>query len=92
MPKTFEEVERDAMELSEAERAKLANNLIASIEEDEENIEIDPKIERAWMDEVARRIDAYDKGLIKAIPADEASAEVKRRLKHASKISPSGDG
>lgn len=54
-----------ALELSASERAEVADRLLASI--DQPNAEMD----RIWLDEAEARLDAYERGEIKAIPASE---------------------
>jgi hypothetical protein len=52
--------------LTEEERRKLSLELVP----DERGV--DPEIEMAWMAEAKRRFEELDKGLVKAIPWDEA--------------------
>lgn len=52
--------------LTEEERRKLSLELVP----DERSV--DPEIEMAWMSEAKRRFEELDKGLVKAIPWDEA--------------------
>jgi putative addiction module component (TIGR02574 family) len=66
-----DELEAAAMRLPQAERARLAERLISSLEEDGE-------IERAWADEVRRRVDAIRAGKAELIPAEDVLAELKR--------------
>lgn len=71
MPKDFNEVFRDATELSEHDRATLAGLLIESLEG-----EPDPGVEAAWAAEIERRVAELDEGTVKTIPWEE----VRRRL------------
>lgn len=52
--------------LTEEERRKLSLELVP------DDGDIDPEIEAAWMAEAKRRFDELDKGLVKAIPWEEA--------------------
>lgn len=64
-----------AQALPPEERARLAEALLASL---------DPRvaeIERAWGIELRRRIDEMEQGLVQAVPATEAFAQVRRALK-----------
>ena len=61
---TIEQLEVEAMSLPRRERARLAQRLIASLDEDEE-------LERAWYDEAARRLVALESGKASELPADE---------------------
>jgi putative addiction module component (TIGR02574 family) len=64
---------REALLLPAEARAKLASELISSLEES--TVEEDRDLE--WALEIRRRLDAYDAGLVRARPADEVLAELK---------------
>lgn len=66
-----DELEAAAMRLPHAERARLAERLIASLDEDSE-------IERAWAQEVRRRVEAIRAGDAELIPAEDVLNELKR--------------
>lgn len=74
MQTSFETVESEALKLSTAERARLAEHLIASLDEDSE-------IEDAWAAEVERRIAEVEAGTVQLIPAAEAIASARAALK-----------
>lgn len=74
MQTSFETIESEALKLNVTERAKLAEHLIASLDEDGE-------IEEAWAAEVNRRIAEIDAGTVHLIPASEAIASVRAALK-----------
>jgi putative addiction module component (TIGR02574 family) len=74
METQFETLEAQALQLTISERARLAERLIASLDEDTE-------IEEAWAVEVERRIADIDSGRAKMIPADEAIARAREFLK-----------
>lgn len=74
MQSSFETIESEALKLNVSERAKLAEHLIASLDEDSE-------IEEAWAAEVNRRITEIDSGTVQLIPANEAIASVRAALK-----------
>ncbi len=74
MQTSFETVESEALKLSTAERARLAEHLIASLDEDSE-------IEDAWAAEVERRIAEIEAGTVQLIPAAEAIASARAALK-----------
>jgi len=63
----------EALALSPEERAELAERLWSSIESATEDQE---RIDRLWAEEVEARLDAYDRGEMEAIPAEQAIAEV----------------
>lgn len=74
MQTSFETIESEALKLTVAERAKLAEHLIASLDEDSE-------IEEAWAVEVERRIAEIEAGTVQLIPAAEVIASARAALK-----------
>ncbi len=74
MPTQLEVLEAEALKLTAPERARLAEQLIASLDEDTE-------IDQAWAREIERRIAEIDSGKIQMIPADEAIAKARAALK-----------
>ena len=40
----------------------------------------DPEIDKAWVEEAERRIEALDRGETRAIPHDEAMARLQKRF------------
>ena len=74
MQTQFETLEAEALKLTVAERAKLAEHLIASLDEDSE-------IEEAWAAETDRRIAEIEAGTAQLIPATEAIARARAALK-----------
>lgn len=74
MQTQFETLEAEALKLTTAERAKLAEHLIASLDEDSE-------IEEAWAAEVERRIAEIENGTVQMIPAAEAIAAARNAIK-----------
>jgi putative addiction module component (TIGR02574 family) len=75
MPKDFNEIFRDAAELSEHDRATLAGLLIESLEK-----EPDPDVEAAWAAEIQRRVAELDAGTVKTIPWEEVRQRLLDRL------------
>lgn len=69
----LEDIEAAALQLAPAERAKLAERLLISLDEDDE-------ILASWVEEAERRGDAYDRGEMGAIDFDEAIAQAHARL------------
>lgn len=69
----LEDIEAAALQLAPAERAKLAERLLISLDEDDE-------ILASWVEEAERRGDAYDRGEMGAIDFDEAIAQARARL------------
>ena len=68
-PITRERLEVEARSLPREERARLAEALLASLEEEAE-------IERAWRAEIGRRASELDSGSVQAIPAEQVFAEI----------------
>jgi len=56
------------------ERARLAQPLLASLDEDDE-------IERAWAEEVQRRQEDLDSGRVQPIPAEKVFADLRAQLR-----------
>ncbi|MEW5928215.1 MAG: addiction module protein [Gemmatimonadota bacterium] len=74
----LEKVEAEALELPPRERALLAHRLIASLDGEDE----DPaEVERAWEEEIRRRVDEYRSGAVQAVPASEVFAKARARLR-----------
>ena len=62
--------------LSPKQKAELARTLIDSLDED-----LDEDAEQIWIDEAARRFEAYRRGEISSRPAAEAFARARVRLR-----------
>ena len=75
MSRTFVEVWKEAVDLSEKDRADLAGLLIESLEG-----EPDPGVEAAWADEIGRRIAEIEAGTAKCIPWEEVRQRLHGRL------------
>jgi len=74
MSSTVETLEAEALQLSAAERARLVERLIASLD-------IDPEVEEAWASEVERRNAEIESGAISLIPGLEALAKLKTEFR-----------
>ena len=75
MPKDFNEIFREATELSEHDRATLAGLLIESLEG-----EPDPGVEAAWAAEIERRVAELEAGTVTTIPWEEVRQRLLDRL------------
>ena len=73
MPLTREQLEIEARNLPRDERARLAEALIASLDQDAE-------IARAWQEEIRRRVAELESGTVDTIPAEQVFAEVDERM------------
>ena len=78
MPLRFEEIEAAALNLSHPERARLAARLIASMDDGNQ----EDGIERAWAEEIERRVREVDSGEVKLIPGDKVMAEMRSILRY----------
>jgi len=67
------EVEAEALKLPSSERARLAEVLIASLDEEDE-------VARAWADEAERRSEELRSGAVTGIPAEEVFARIRASL------------
>ena len=78
MPTTFDALASEALNLPTTERAKLAQVLLHSLDQDAEE---DPvEVEKAWLDEIERRMKDVRAGNVSGRPAEEVFAEL--RAKH----------
>lgn len=71
---SIHEIESLALRLPPAQRALLAQHLIASLDEADE-------IEQAWADEAARRADAVSSGEVAPRRAADVFADARRALR-----------
>ena len=69
---TVDELRREALRLDHTQRAKLAHDLLESLDELSES-----EIEQLWLQEAARRQDAIEAGEVETIPADEVLAQAR---------------
>lgn len=74
MSSTVEVLEAEALQLSAAERARLVERLIASLD-------IDPEVEEAWAVEVERRNAEIESGAVSLISGPEALAKLKAEFR-----------
>jgi putative addiction module component (TIGR02574 family) len=74
MSSTLETLEAEALRLSAAERARLVERLIASLD-------IDPELEEAWAVEVERRNAEIESGAVALISGPEALARLKAEFR-----------
>ena len=74
---SIEQREAAILNLPAADRSRLAERLLMSLEEDDE-------IMAAWGAEAERRADAFERGEIEAADFEEAMARARARLKPGS--------
>ncbi len=70
MTVTLETIEAEALQLPAADRARLVERLISSLD-------IDPAVEDAWATEVERRNAQIESGEVSLLPGPETLAELK---------------
>ncbi|MEW5927628.1 MAG: addiction module protein [Gemmatimonadota bacterium] len=68
-----QEVEAAALKLPSHQRARLAEVLIASLDDEDE-------IARAWADEAERRYEELRTGAVQAVPAEDVIARIRSTL------------
>lgn len=76
MPDLVTELSLRARELAPEDRARLAEELLASLETD-----ADPEVDAAWDEELRRRIAEVESGAVELVPADEVFARIRRTLR-----------
>lgn len=74
MPDLVAELSAQARTLPPEQRARLAEELLASLDPRE------TEIDAAWDEELRRRIDEVERGMVQLIPAPQAVAQVRRAL------------
>ena len=72
----IEAIRQEALSLPPQEQARLAEQLLFSLDTLSE-----AEIEQLWFQEAAHRAEEIDKGLVKRIPADEVCREAQALLK-----------
>ncbi len=78
MAVVFANVNEQALQLTPDEKRALIESLVISLDRDPD---ADPQeIARAWDEEIARRIDAMDKGEVEMIDGDEVFARLRTIL------------
>ena len=77
MQKTVEEITDELLNLPAKDRAKLAEKLIASLDEDG----ISPDVEAAWLKEAERRMSEIKAGRVKGRSAEDVIRDARNSLK-----------
>ena len=77
MPKTLTEVTRDAADLPESERLKLARILLDMSEPSAASPE---DVQVAWDQEIERRLQELRSGKVKGVPLEEVRIKIEARL------------
>ncbi len=73
MSTSVEELAAKAQELSLEDRARLAENLLSSLQDEPES-----EVEAAWDREIERRVEEVRAGTARLIPAEDVHAEARQ--------------
>jgi len=79
MARNAEQIEKELLNLSHKERARLAHRLIVSLDEEEEHIS-EAEWEALWLEEVQRRERELREGKAKLQPAEEVLRELRKEF------------
>ena len=74
MSANSEQILQEALALSPQDRAEVLERLLASFQTPP-----DPSFDHLWAKEAEDRLDAYDRGELSAVPADEVLARIERQ-------------
>lgn len=75
MPLSLEQITAEALQLSVASRAELAERMMESLGNSE-----DGEIEQLWFAEAERRLEEVRSGKVKTIPGEEVMAEIRQMI------------
>jgi putative addiction module component (TIGR02574 family) len=73
--KAAQELLADALRLDTTDRAKLAAELLASLDGEPEE-----DVEAAWAEEVERRMDEIESGAVKLVPWEDVKRRVEKEI------------
>jgi putative addiction module component (TIGR02574 family) len=74
MSKPLERLESEVLRLSHEERARLAQLILVSLDSD--SFEDPETVEKAWAEEIERRVAEVLSGVVQTIPGDEVFKEI----------------
>jgi putative addiction module component (TIGR02574 family) len=80
MSTRFEQLASDAMKLPVRDRVRLAQQLVATIDEDTETA-TEKEIEELWFAEAERRLDELRSGSVQGVDAEDAFRNARESLK-----------
>jgi putative addiction module component (TIGR02574 family) len=78
MPKTLAEITKDAADLPPQDRLKLAR-IMLDLSEDEREDPAD--VDRAWNDEIERRIEEMRTGKVKGVPLEAVKKRIESKFR-----------
>jgi len=76
MADVMRDLESRVLKLSSRQRARLAQRLISSLDQD-----ADPDTERLWLEEAERRLRELESGRVRGIPAESVIKKVRSALR-----------
>lgn len=76
MNTTLEQIAREALLLTPAQRAELADLLVVSLESTPPD-----EVQRLWIEEANKRLEEVRSGKVKTIPGEDVLAEARRLAK-----------
>jgi putative addiction module component (TIGR02574 family) len=74
MSANAERIFKEALNLSAEERAEVLERLLATFQEP-----LDPELDKLWAQEAEDRIDAYERGELGSVSAEEVFARIERQ-------------
>ena len=74
MSASSEQILQQALALPPQDRAEIVERLLASFQ-----VPPDPHLDELWAREAEERLDAYDRGELGAVPAEEVFARIERQ-------------
>jgi putative addiction module component (TIGR02574 family) len=74
MSANSEQILQQVLALSPQDRAEIVERLLASFQ-----VPPDPHLDELWAREAEDRLDAYDRGELGAVPAEEVFARIERQ-------------
>jgi putative addiction module component (TIGR02574 family) len=79
---TIRALEKAVLELPPKSRARFAEKIIESIDD-----YADPEIEKAWTQEIGRRVEEIKSGKARGVPVEEAMKKARRALHETRRLS-----
>jgi putative addiction module component (TIGR02574 family) len=80
---TIQALEKQVLELPPRSRIRFVEKIIESVDD-----YADAKIEKAWTEEISRRVQEIESGKAKGIPAKTAMKNARRALDEIRRLSP----
>jgi len=76
----FEEIAADAMKLSIRDRVRLAQQLVSTLDEDDETMTA-AELETLWFAEAQRRLEEFHSGKVSGVSGEDAFRNAREALK-----------